>query len=177
MINFLCVVESLDTAEQRLTAERIFETCRNMMYHTAYRVLRNREDAEDAVADSLVKICRNLDKFQGRDEGEWKLLVQILVKNTAIDRYRKRRKEAADSLDALEWEPSEETIPEEEDFGGLQKYVERLSEQHRTVLILKYAENMKNKEIAELLGIPTATVATQLLRAKKHLLELCGKDG
>ena len=45
--------------------EEIFQTCRNMMYHTAFDVLHNREDAEDAVADAMVKICRNPGLFSG----------------------------------------------------------------------------------------------------------------
>ena len=147
-----------------------------MMYHTAYDVLRNREEAEDAAADALVKICRNLEKFQNREEWEWKLLVRICVRNTAIDRYRRLKKNRTESLEELEWDPAEDGLPEE-DFGTLQDYVDRLSEQHRHILILRYVENMKNREIAQLLGIPVSTVATQLLRAKKRLRELYGKDG
>ncbi len=162
---------------EELTPEVIFETCRSMMYHTAYEVLHNREDAEDAVADAMVKICKNPELFQGREPDQWKLLVRICVKNTAIDRYRKNRKECALSLDDMEWEIPTDGIPEEEDFGCLEQYVRQLSEQHRSILILRYLENLKNREIAELLGIPVTTVATQLLRAKKQLLKLYGKDG
>ena len=157
--------------------EEIFLTCRNMMYHTAFDVLNNREDAEDAVADAMVKICRNPELFRGRGPDEWKLLVRICVKNTAIDRYRKNRKDCAVSLDDADWEIPADGIPEEEDFGCLEQYVRQLSEQHRHILILRYLENLKNREIAELLGIPVTTVATQLLRAKKQLLKLYGKEG
>ena len=74
--------------EEKLTAEEIFRVCRNMMYHTAYDVLHNRKDA---VADALVKICRNLEKFQGRAPDEWKLLARICDRNTAIDHYRRNQ--------------------------------------------------------------------------------------
>lgn len=162
-------------------AEEIFRTCRNMMYHTAYGVLHSREDAEDAVADAMEKICRNPEKFRNRDEAEWKLLVKICVKNTAIDRYRKNRRDSADSIDEIEWEIPDESAADcsvdTEDFGSLQRYVDRLSEDHRNVLILKYVEEMKNREIAQLLGIPEATVATRLLRAKLQLKKRYGKDG
>ena len=157
--------------------EEIFLTCRNMMYRTAFDVLHNREDAEDAVADAMVKICRNPGLFRGRGPEEWKLLVRICVKNTAIDRYRKNRKDAALSLDDMEWEVPAEGIPEAKDFGSLEQYVRQLSEQHRHILILRYLENMKNREIAELLGMPVTTVATQLFRAKKQLRKLYGKEG
>ncbi|MBQ8186579.1 MAG: sigma-70 family RNA polymerase sigma factor [Clostridia bacterium] len=164
---------------EELSAAEIFRICRNMMYQTAYGVLHNREDAEDAVADAMEKICRNLGKFQNRDEAEWKLLVKICVKNIAIDRYRKKRRDSADSIEEMEREIPDESAADETDgdFGSLQQYVDRLSEDHRNVLILKYAEEMKNREIAQLLGIPEATVATRLLRAKLQLKKLYGKDG
>ena len=177
MICFSQVLESLETEEQRLTAAEIFEAWQNMMYHTAFDVLRNRDDAEDAVADALVKICRNVDKFQNRDEKSRKILVQICVKNTAIDHYRKRKREEANAFaDAMEDVPAD--FPgSSEDLGTMEEYLARLSEEHRAVLILKYVEEMKNTEIARLLGIPQATVATRILRAKQHLRKIYGKEG
>ncbi len=177
MINFQYVLDSLETEEERVTAAEIFESYQNMMYHTAFEVLRNREDAEDAVADSLVKICRNLDKFGKRDEKGRKILVQICVKNTAIDHYRKRKREETMAFaDAMEVCFEEESIAPD-DLGSMEEYLTKLSEQHRAILILKYVEEMKNKEIAQLLGIPAGTVATQIMRAKQHLRKLCEERG
>ncbi|MBQ7929945.1 MAG: RNA polymerase sigma factor [Clostridia bacterium] len=179
-MNVICfsqVLESLETEEERTTAAEIFELHQNMMYHTAFDVLRNREDAEDAVADALVKICRNLDRFTERDEKSRKLLVQICVRNTAIDFYRKRKREEAVFVpDPMEDIPEEES-GDQDDLGTMETYLAQLSEEHRAVLILKYVEEMKNTEIARLLGISQTTVGTRILRAKQRLRKITGKEG
>ncbi len=177
VICFEQLLDSLETEEQRMTAAEIFESWQNMMYHTAFDVLRNREDAEDAVADALVKICRNLDRFAERDEKSRKLLVQICVRNTAIDFYRKRKREEAVFVPDSMADVPEEEAGDSDGLGSMETYLERLSEDHRAVLILKYVEEMKNTEIAQILGIPTATVATRILRAKQHLRKIYGKEG
>lgn len=191
MINFQYVLESLDTEEQRLTAKIIFEKYKNMMYHTAYDVLKNRCDAEDAVADTLIKVCRNIDKLMERTEKEQKLLVREYTKNTAIDRYREKERKPSESLDEIllnqehsDEEDDEEGVEMEElssfrtsDFGGMQKYVIKLPEKYKDILIMRYGEELKNKEIAEILHMSESTVATRIERAKNLLMKMYEKDG
>ncbi len=188
LINFQYVLESLDTEEQRLTAEVIFEEYKNMMYHIAYDVLKNRCDAEEAVADTLVKVCRNIDKFMERAEKERKLLVREYTKNTALDRYREKERKPSESLNEIflnqdDSDEEEEGIEMEEissfgtpDFGGMQKYVVKLPEKYKDILVMRYGEELKNKEIAELLHISESTVATRIERSKKLLKKMYEND-
>lgn len=191
MINFQYVLDSLDTEEQRITAEFIFEKYKNMMYHTAYDVLKNRCDAEDAVADTLIKVCRNIDKLMERAEKEQKLLVREYTKNTALDRYREKERKPSDSLDEILLNQNHSDEDEEEagiemeelssfqssDFGGMQKYVMKLPEKYKDILVMRYGEELKNKEIAELLHMSESTVATRIERAKKLLKKMYENDG
>lgn len=191
MINFQYVLDSLETEEQRITAEFIFEKYKNMMYHTAYDILKNRCDAEDAVADTLIKVCRNIDKLMERAEKEQKLLVREYTKNTALDRYREKERKPSESLDEIllnqdhsDEDEEEDGIEMEElssfrtsDFGGMQKYVIKLPEKYKDILIMRYGEELKNKEIAEILHMSESTVATRIERAKVMLKKMYEKDG
>jgi len=167
----------LETDEQRDTAEMLFEQYRNLMYHTAYGVLKNPHDAEDAVADTLVKVCRNIDKFLGESEKAQKLLLYEYTRNTAIDRYRERRRKTCVPLNEIltaddpSADPCDAVLAE--DFGDIQSSMRRLPQKYKDLLIMRYGEGLKYKEIAVLVHLPESTVATRLLRAKAMLLKIC----
>lgn len=187
MIDILCAIETLDADEQKLTAERIFNEYSRGMYQTAWNVLHHEADAEDAVMEATLKICRNIDNFITLPDDERRLLVITYTKNTAIDKYRANAMKATESVeelfylpdeDAPSCEPAEEDenlLFQPEDFGMLQQYVLRLPEKYKIILLMKYAEEMKNKEIARQLGLTESTVATQLARAKTMLKNMLKK--
>lgn len=176
MIEISAITASLETEEQRITAEMLFETYKNLMYHIAYSVLKNPHDAEDAVAETLIKVCRNIDKFHGVSEKTQKLLLYEYTKNTAIDRYRERKRKTCVSLNEVltaddpSADPCDAVLAE--DFGEMQTALSRLPQKYKDLLIMRYGEGLKYREIAVLTHIPEATVATRLLRAKTMLLKL-----
>jgi len=175
------ITASLETEEQRITAETLFETYKNLMYHTAYRVLKDPHDAEDAVADTLVKVCRNISKFCGESEKSQKLLLYEYTRNTAIDRYRERSRKTCVSLNEVLTADDPDSDPFDavlmEDFGDMQTALAKLPQKYKDLLIMRYGEGLKYKEIAALTHIPEATVATRLLRAKAMLLKLYETEG
>lgn len=178
MINFQYVIDSLETEEQRMTAEMIFENYKNMMYHTAYDVLRHREDAEDAVTAAMIKLCRNMDLVFSVKPERVPRLVYTTVRNTAIDFYRSRQLRKTVSLDEAGIDPAddEDLFGDVEDFGVLQKYVDALAEKYKTILLLRYVDGLKNREIARLLGIPEGTVSTRMDRARRQLRDMYRKE-
>ena len=78
--------------------------------------------------------------------------------------YLEGREEKGDSL-----EGTLEIFAGENAFGRLQKYVLQLKEKYQHILVMKYYDEMSNKEIAEQLHLPESTVGTQLQRAKQIL--------
>ncbi|MBQ8511022.1 MAG: sigma-70 family RNA polymerase sigma factor [Clostridia bacterium] len=178
LINFQYVIDSLETEEQRMTAEMIFENYKNMMYHTAYDVLRHREDAEDAVTAAMIKLCRNMDLVFSVKPERVPRLVYTTVRNTAIDFYRSRQLRKTVSLDEAGIDPAddEDLFGDVEDFGVLQKYVDALAEKYKTILLLRYVDGLKNREIARLLGIPEGTVSTRMDRARRQLRDMYRKE-
>ena len=175
LLDIYSILGLLDTDEQLITAASLFEKYKNMMYHTAYMILKNPHDAEDAVADTLIKVCRNIDKFHDLAEQTQKRLLHEYTKNTAIDRYREKNRKYCEPLSEIQ--PADtDTDPEAavtaESFGDMQKYVRKLPQKYIDLLIMRYVEEMQNKEIAVLLNISPTTVSTRLLRARAMLLKL-----
>ena len=184
MLDFFIYIQSLETEKQRKTAANLFETYSNAMYWIAFRILKNDTDAEDAVMKAIENICMNIDGFLDLEIREEKLLVSAIVRNAAIDIYRKKVKMDFLMGDTYLFAEEESITIEnqlsdmflEEDFGILQKHIVKLKEKYKIVLMMKYRECLTNKEIAKQLGIPASTVATHLDRAKKELTRLVEEE-
>ena len=83
--------------DNREALENLFSRYRSRLYKTALRVLRNPEDAEDALQDGLLSAYRKLDTFEGRSQfSTW--LTRIVV-NAAAMQMRRRRPEVVNSID------------------------------------------------------------------------------
>ena len=145
------------------------------------RILRNREDAEDAVQNALLDAFRNLARFQGRARfSSW--LTRIAM-NAALMRLRVSRREIAVSLDAVsqtgETQGRTQLVerrpnPEEEYLSNesrilVQKGLKKLSPLYVEVLHLRGMQELSAKEAAGLLEVPVGTVKARLHRARAKL--------
>lgn len=169
----------VETEEQRSLVEQIYYDCEQVMYRTAYSVLHNKQDAEDAVHDAFLRIIADIDRIAGIEPGKRKNYAVIVSRNTAIDRYRRNKKQV-----------DIEDIPDHEDdgadiermaFGGynaetLNETLSRLPEDYREALIMHYYHDMTLDSIAAALGISYDATKSKLFRARKKLYELL-KDG
>lgn len=72
----------------------LYERYGDFLYKTAYDILKNQSDAEDAVQDVMCKIIKHLDKFESSSEraiqNQIVIYISSIARNTAIDAYRKR---------------------------------------------------------------------------------------
>jgi len=134
------------------------------LYRIAMSILKNKDDADDVVCDTVVKAYENLYKL--KDCGFFKTwIIRILINqaNTA----HKRRKKIIFLSDASQ-EPQYEDVY---NLGNedLSMAVANLNFEFRTVISLYYFQNMKIKEIASALQIPAGTVKWRLSKAKSIL--------
>ncbi len=166
----------LETEEERSFASSLFSRYQNAMYWTAFRILKNRSDTEEAVMNAVEHMCSHIHDFDGLSEQHVKRLLKRMTENAAIDIYRKNKKRPVDVADFWDGEEDDYDLVEaedisfpEEDLGRLQKHVLKLKPKYKTVLLLRYVEQMSNKEIADLLGCPESTIGTQLQRARDFL--------
>jgi len=127
----------------------------------AYHVLRNRQDAEDAVQEAFVKAFRGIRDFRGDcSTASW--LCRIVV-NVCYDHLRKRSREAV-----LPVEP-EAIVPSANMRMALEEALGLIHPKHRMVFLLYEAEGLRHAEIATVLDIPEGTSKAWLFEAKQKL--------
>ena len=153
------------------------------LYSTAYRMSRNRQDAEDLLQETYLRAYKYYDKFQeGTNFKAW--LFKIL-KNTFINRYRKRQRQPLkNSFDEIEGSfelkllespltargatPEEELMVDALD-QDVQQALEALPEDYRTAVEMADLQGLSYREIADQLGIPLGTVMSRLYRGRRKL--------
>lgn len=143
------------------------------IYRLAYSYVRNTEDALDIVQESIYKGISSLESL--KDINVLKTWFYRIVVNTSLDFIRKRKKEIL--ID-------EEYLFENELIDGgnfpnvdLERALEKLPYQYRTIIILRYFEDLKINEIAEVLNININTIKTRLYKGLELLkVEMDAED-
>lgn len=129
----------------------------------------DREDAIEVVNDAFIKVYSSLEKFD--IELSFKAWFRKIVVFTAIDHYRKRKKDAHESLDNL-YVTNDNIEPNVfSDIGenDILKCVQELPMSYRTVFVLFVVEGYKHHEIADMLGISEGTSKSNLSVAREKL--------
>jgi RNA polymerase sigma-70 factor (ECF subfamily) len=153
----------------------------NSLLRATQRILRNREDAEDAVQTAFLDAFRNLNGFRGRSRfSSW--LTRIAM-NAALMRLRVSRRKRETSLDELTetgeaWatfdlvetrlNPEQEYLSKEGQ-GLLEKGLKKLRPLHVEVLHLRGMQELSATETAKMLEVPVGTVKARLHRARTKL--------
>jgi RNA polymerase sigma-70 factor (ECF subfamily) len=171
--------------EEELLFEREMVPHLRSLYHFAYRLSNDEDDANDLVQDTYLKAYRFLGSFeQGSNAKAW--LFRIL-KNSFINNYRRISKqpnkidyeEAENFLNTAQASHSDTIDAREKMFRGLigdevARALNRLPVDFRTVIILCDIEEFTYEEISKVIDIPIGTVRSRLHRARKMLREsLC----
>ena len=173
---YLSIVE---TEEQRSMVERLYIDQKQTMYHTAFAILKNKQDAEDAVHEAFLRIITNIDKLSDIGSEKIKSFVIIVVKNIAIDIYRKRQKNVIVDVpedDDADISEVERKVLESSEYDILNKVVGMLPETQRNVLILKYYHDMTTVDISAMLGVTASAVRTRICRAERKLAKLLEEE-
>ena len=156
---------------------------RSRFLRMAYAILRNKEDAEDAVQDALLSACLHLRTFEGRSAlTTW---FTRIVLNAALMIRRKRKPSWMDPLpepnttDDTPWteripasQPDPEMVyAEEETFQLIDVVLGRMSPVLRQAFKVTYYDEMSSREACALLGVSTGTFKSRLFRARRHLMD------
>jgi RNA polymerase sigma-70 factor, ECF subfamily len=164
---------------------QIFASHMPKLYRVALRILGKPQDAEEALQDGLLGAMRHLGEFESRSRfSTW--LTRIVI-NAALMRLRKSRRESLMSFDQrldrddvpladrlTDPRPSpEEAFVWRERLQLFGRELQNLPAAHRSALWLRAVQGMSTKEAAEILGVNTTTLKSQLHRARRWL----GEDG
>lgn len=160
----------------RVAQHAFYNSYAKAMYNAAFRILQNREEAEDVLQDSFVKAFASMSTFRGEATiGSW---LKRIVVNGAINQLKKRRLNL-DSLDEGRVEVEDETYEEPENYSidDVKQAVKTLSDGYRAVFTLYAFEDYSHREIGIMLGISESTSKSQLNRARKRVAEWLIKNG
>ncbi len=157
--------------DDRAKFEQIYYKYRNLMYHIAYQVTENREDAEDAVQQAFLYVVENLGKVDSVSGARTRSFLSIITEHKAIDIVRKRR--PVIELDAAE---KELAVSLPEDSGELARAMAKLPRRYQDVLLLHYHNGYSAREIAKMLGSSPAAVRKSIWRAKEALGKLLPEE-
>lgn len=153
---------------------RLVDKYKNLAYTLAFRVVNNREDAEEVMQDAFVKAYRSLKDF--RKESKFSTWLFRIVYNTAISkkRLKKHNNQSIDDLSvskeiALSREPENELF--EDRKALLEKALQMLTEDDRVLITLYYAEECTVEEINKVTGLSRSNIKVRLFRARKKLHE------
>lgn len=150
------------------------------MFNVAYRIMNNREDAEDMLQEAFTECFRNITSFRANSTfGAW---LKTIVINKCINRLRKRETDLVyvDDYRLLE-RPEEDTpSPLWPDTATVAKAVEQLPDGYRVIFSLYLLEGYDHSEISQIMNISESTSKTQYMRAKdklKRILQTMHSDG
>jgi len=157
-------------------------TSRSKFLATAYSILRNREDAEDALQDAFLSAYRHFRSFQGRSA--LKTWFTRIVINSALMIRRKRKPDwmrsqpESNAPDDTEWIqristslPDPEIIySERETFQFVNDVLGKLKPALRQAFTLTYYDDISNSEACALLGVSTSAFKSRLMRARRELV-------
>src|SRR6058998_689093 len=163
--------------------EELVARHRDKIYARAYSMMRNEEEAIDLSQEAWVKGWQRLAQFQGESSfGTW--LTRIVI-NLCLDQLRKQKQQRTESIEAMSEESGgvERHMPvltvnptagleRQELRQRIDRALNQLSYEHRTVLVLHEFEEMEYKEIAKTMACSIGTVMSRLFYARRKMATL-----
>ena len=153
---------------------RLYQLYEQRMYRIAYAILRQAEQAEDAVQEVFLRLLFKMDKVQDVTSEQTQRYLLAMIKNEAIDQYRRNqmeneRRAAQEQADEMAVEPLEEWLKREAERQQVQEVLGRLPEKFRDIVWLRVVKGKTSRETAKILGISEALVRKRLERARKSI--------
>jgi len=156
---------------------------RDKIYARAYTMMRNEDEAVDLSQEAWVKGWQRLVQFQG--ESSFTTWMTRIVINLCLDQLRKKKRQRAESIEEMNEESGgverqmpvvtvnpTERLERSELRARIDEALGKLSEAHRTVLILHEFEHMEYKNIARTMNCSIGTVMSRLFYARRKMAAL-----
>jgi RNA polymerase sigma-70 factor (ECF subfamily) len=159
------------SAGDQAAFELLSDMYRPMLMSQAMRMLRNADDANDAVQDTLLKAFRAIHDFD--PERPLKPWLCRICSNCCVDAVRSRKRDG-DSLDQHEYMLADSSEADGTATGSIRQgqvieAIERLPEKYKKIIFMRHFRHMDVNEIAEALDKPEGTIKSWLFRARALL--------
>ncbi|AXN39173.1 RNA polymerase sigma factor SigW [Peribacillus butanolivorans] len=158
----------------------IVELYKDKVFQICFRMLGNRQEAEDLAQEAFVRAFVNIRSFN--IQMKFSTWLYRIATNLCIDRLRKKKPDyyldaevsGTEGLNMYSQIASDMAKPEDEvESLELQETIQveimKLPEKYRSVIVLKYIEELSLKEISEILDLPVGTVKTRIHRGREAL--------
>jgi RNA polymerase sigma-70 factor, ECF subfamily len=168
-------VEQHRDAGENLTQadfEQVFLPHLDAAYNLARWLLRNDQDAEDAVQEAYMRAYKAFARFRGGDGKAWFMTILRNVCYTMIKKLRSH--ETPEAFDeeihqSVDESKMQEAFRQKANAESLHLALEKLPDEFREIIVLHDLEGLAYKEIASVVGIPIGTVMSRLARARGRL--------
>lgn len=172
---------------ERESFERIVLAYQQKVFNLAFRLLGDREDAQDITQDVFLSVFKHLKQFRGESQfATWIYQVTLNHCRNRLNYMKRRFRHATESLDVtiqgeegeLEKDyPDEGDLPEDALYRKqvqriVQKALKIIRPDYREVIVLRDIQGLSYQEIGEILGLAEGTIKSRLHRARWELKEL-----
>lgn len=144
--------------------ERLYESTRSIIYSYGLSILKNRQDAEDIMHDTYIKIFQSAASYQ--PSGKPLAWILTIVKHLSYNRLRDRK--PTDNIEDYTFS-SGDFSTDAENKMIVDSMIRTLSDEERQIVMLHAAGGLKHRETAEILGLPLSTILSKYNRAIKKL--------
>ena len=169
VIEWAAVAELKPAMEEKPTLRQVFEAEESPLLRYAYRLVGQRETAEDLVQDSFMKL-----------HGHWDEVIHPrawlfrCVRNLALSHIRDHKREIPieNEHEFPSYDPNPgQVLGKVETLGTLNQLVAELDEEERTLISLKYQQGLKYDQISQSTGLSVGNVGYKLHHALKQLAD------
>ena len=161
----------IETDQEKLLIEELYNKNKQTMYNIAYSNLHNRADAEDTVHEAILRAINQIDKISQISSDKQCTYLNVIVRNISFDMFNKKINNL--SLDE-DTEIYDETVLEDQAIGNvnydlLVDFIRSLPQGMRDAMYLKYCLDFTNEEIEQALNISPSALRNRLFTARKRI--------
>lgn len=153
--------------EGDITAYRwLYDRYHQALLHTALRMMKQQQDAEDAVQMTFMRLYKGIQGF--KHQSKFSTYLFRILMNVCFDQLKKRKRISGKSMEDVDIQEK----PMQELRVQLNQAIDLLPEQQKACFILFAMEGMKQEEISDIMGLSLGGVKSNIFHAKKKLREL-----
>ena len=145
---------------------------KDKLFRLALRITSNREEAEDIVQDTLIKLWNQRDEWSAIQNIE--TYIMTICRNLALDAIDKKERQNISLNEMVHDQPDnsqiqDETLIRQQQMNSIQAIIQQLPEKQRTIILLRDIEEKTYQEIANIMGLSLSDVKVNLFRARQTL--------
>lgn len=158
----------------------LVELYKDKVYQITFRMVGNAEEAQDIAQETFLRVYYNLDSYNS--SFKFSTWVYRIATNLSIDYLRRRKQafsldkamEGTDGMDLHDFLADPTQGPEEvlltgELQGQVQQAIKTLSPKYKSIMILRYLEDLSLSEISDIVKLPISTIKTRIHRGREAL--------